>query len=488
MRHHSYNPNFNFIQSPVEFNKYTDRDTLQYCLGATLYMPGTKDIKEKGTKDIKEKVLHHQLDVTSLVMCCEDAIKEEDLPVAEQNILNHMDFFADKIAAGELTHDDIPLIFVRVRNPEQFEHFASRMTVKQASVLTGFNFPKFSSKNALRVLQTLVNVNNRLGVVLYGMPILEGPEVAFHELRGQELLLLRWRRTRSGDRESADLIRLPLYAFAAFGGTVVEKDRAGAGPPFSGVELELVRRAVSVLRFCDGKQRAVFPIEHAFLQIAVFRERLKAELQPLRIVPPREDPRDRRFFAVGEIARRFAEIYADIRDILVQSAVVCPKVFQNLQIDPAKIAVIRLIFGLALRVDDGVSDLHRPGFQQRIARVERQDHPVFQIGRSGGFSVQKDGQHGGLDSIDVAAGFSRQHESLCSRAVNQAQRKGLVVFGGLRFRFAAPAGRAGEQERENTNNGNYSFHHYQNLPFRLFILLDAQESSSVAFFESILFF
>lgn len=183
MRHHSYNPNFNFVKSPVEFNKYTDRDTLQYCLGATLYMPGTKDIKDK--------VLHHQLDVTSLVMCCEDAIKEEDLPIAEQNILDHMDFFADKIAAGELTHDDIPLIFVRVRNPEQFERFANRMTAKQASVLTGFNFPKFSSKNALRVLQTLVNVNNRLGVVIYGMPILEGPEVAFHEIRGQELLLLR---------------------------------------------------------------------------------------------------------------------------------------------------------------------------------------------------------------------------------------------------------------------------------------------------------
>jgi citrate lyase beta subunit len=183
MRHHSYNTGFNFVKAPVEFNKYTDRDTLQYCLGATLYMPGTKDIKEK--------VLHHQLDVTSLVMCCEDAIKEEDLPIAEQNILDHMDFFADKIAAGELTHDDIPLIFVRVRNPEQFERFASRMTVKQASVLTGFNFPKFSSKNALHVLQTLVKVNNRLGVVLYGMPILEGPEVAFRELRGQELLLLR---------------------------------------------------------------------------------------------------------------------------------------------------------------------------------------------------------------------------------------------------------------------------------------------------------
>lgn len=183
MKHHSYNPDFNFVKAPVEFNKYTDRDTLQYCLGATLYMPGTKDIKDK--------VVNHQLDVTSLVMCCEDAIKEEDLPIAEQNILDHMDFFADKIATGELTHDDIPLIFVRVRNVQHFKSFAQRITAKQASVLTGFNFPKFDSKNALETLRTLVEVNSRLGVVLYGMPILEGEEVAFRELRNKELLLLR---------------------------------------------------------------------------------------------------------------------------------------------------------------------------------------------------------------------------------------------------------------------------------------------------------
>ena len=41
-------------------------------MGSTLYMPGTKDIRDK--------VLNKQLDVTSFVMCCEDAIKEEDLP------------------------------------------------------------------------------------------------------------------------------------------------------------------------------------------------------------------------------------------------------------------------------------------------------------------------------------------------------------------------------------------------------------------------
>ncbi len=183
MKHHLYNSGFNFVKDPMNFNKNTERDTLQYCLGATLYMPGTKDIREK--------VLNRQLPVTSFVMCCEDAIKEEDLPVAEQNILDTMDYFADKIDEGKLTQDDIPLIFMRIRNPEQFRSFAPRLTKRQASVLTGFNFPKFNSKNALSVLRTLVEVNARLGVLLYGMPIFEGEEIAFRETRSQELLLLR---------------------------------------------------------------------------------------------------------------------------------------------------------------------------------------------------------------------------------------------------------------------------------------------------------
>jgi citrate lyase beta subunit len=177
-----YNPDFNFVKAPIEFNKYTDRDTLQYCLGATLYMPGTKDIREK--------VLNHQLPVTSFVMCCEDAIKAEDLPIAEQNILDTLDWFADRIDEGKMSLNDLPLIFMRIRNPEQFRDFVPRITKRQANILTGFNFPKFNSKNALGMMRTLVETNARLGCLLYGMPILEGEEIAFIETRGQELLLL----------------------------------------------------------------------------------------------------------------------------------------------------------------------------------------------------------------------------------------------------------------------------------------------------------
>ena len=182
MRHHMYNQDFNFVVKPIEFNKYTDKSTLQYCLGATLYMPGTKDIKEK--------VINNQMEVTSLVMCCEDAIKEEELEDAENNILSHLDFFADALENGKITLNDIPLIFIRIRNPKQFISFSNRLTPRQANILAGFNFPKFNSENALGVLRTLVETNSRLGVLLYGMPILEGEETAFRELRTKELMSL----------------------------------------------------------------------------------------------------------------------------------------------------------------------------------------------------------------------------------------------------------------------------------------------------------
>ena len=182
MRHHSYNKEFQFVREPENFNKYTDREFLQYCLGGTLYMPGTKDIRDK--------VLNHQLDVTSFVMDMEDACAEEKLGEAADNILSTMDFFADKIEEGVLTIDDIPLIFVRVRNVEQFKDFVSKMTSRQAHVLTGFNFPKFCSENALEYLYTLDATSKRLGELLYGMPILEGKEVAYREGRARELLLI----------------------------------------------------------------------------------------------------------------------------------------------------------------------------------------------------------------------------------------------------------------------------------------------------------
>ena len=72
MRHHLYNPGFKFVVEPEHFNKYTDRELLQYCLGATMYMPGFKDFTPK----ILNKTFSS---LTTMVPCFEDACPEEKL-------------------------------------------------------------------------------------------------------------------------------------------------------------------------------------------------------------------------------------------------------------------------------------------------------------------------------------------------------------------------------------------------------------------------
>ncbi len=180
MKHHQYIPRFRFVKEPVEFNKYTDRDLLQYCLGATLYMPGTKNVTSK--------ILRKEMPgLTSMVMCFEDAIQEQDLSEAETNVVNHLGVVSQALGTGAITLNDIPLTFLRARSPEQFRRFASKLTPAQAEVLTGFVFPKFDTVNGFEYFRCLEALNRDLGVTLYGMPILEGRLIAFDETRSREL-------------------------------------------------------------------------------------------------------------------------------------------------------------------------------------------------------------------------------------------------------------------------------------------------------------
>ena len=97
-----------------------------------------------GTKVVLDKILNKSMpDLTSMVMCLEDAIQEKDLSEAENNVIQHLDKIAKALTAGAITHNDIPLTFIRVRNPEQFRSFAARLASSQAEVLSGFVFPKF---------------------------------------------------------------------------------------------------------------------------------------------------------------------------------------------------------------------------------------------------------------------------------------------------------------------------------------------------------
>ncbi|MBV5341294.1 MAG: HpcH/HpaI aldolase/citrate lyase family protein [Deltaproteobacteria bacterium] len=184
MKHNQQNTLFKFQHEPVEFNKWADKPLLQYCLGGTLYMPGTRQIVDK--------LLARQIPaLKSMVMCFEDAIRADEIEAAQTNVLEQLDRLARALGEGIINENDIPLIFLRVRNHDQFIRFALQLNNDQARILSGFVFPKYSSCEAIVYLEQLVELNQRLDTILYGMPILEGKAIAYRETREEELEKLK---------------------------------------------------------------------------------------------------------------------------------------------------------------------------------------------------------------------------------------------------------------------------------------------------------
>lgn len=184
MKHHQYNPNFKFVEEPISFNKYTEKDTLCYCLGATMYMPGSKDFAGK--------ILSNAMPgLTSMVLDFEDACKAEDLSEAEDNALSLLEEVGSAVEDGSLSDDHLPLIFCRVRSPKQFEAFANKIEAKHLRALCGINFPKFNGENGDEYYSILRDLNDRVGEIVYGMPIIEDSRVAYAETRIEQLLAIR---------------------------------------------------------------------------------------------------------------------------------------------------------------------------------------------------------------------------------------------------------------------------------------------------------
>ncbi len=183
MQHNSMNSPDAFARAPRKFSRFSPPEFLRYCLGGTLYMPSTRSVVDK-------IVGREFSDVMSMVMDFEDALRAEDLGAGEASVITQLTHLAQKVEDGTLAEDDVPLIFLRVRNMDQFASFAARLTPGIAHVLTGFIFPKFYSNNARQYLDLLAELNEKLDTPLYGMPILEGRAIAFRETRNAELTAL----------------------------------------------------------------------------------------------------------------------------------------------------------------------------------------------------------------------------------------------------------------------------------------------------------
>ncbi|MER6751579.1 HpcH/HpaI aldolase/citrate lyase family protein [Streptomyces fungicidicus] len=163
-----------FYREPGEFTPASPARLLSAALGATLYSPATRprladDVVKQGARG-----------VVSMVLCLEDSIGDADVTAGEENLVHQFADLAGRPAA------DLPLLFIRVRTPEQIPDLVRRLG-PSVRLLSGFVLPKFTAERGLPFLEALTTAESESGHRLYAMPVLESPELLYRETRVETL-------------------------------------------------------------------------------------------------------------------------------------------------------------------------------------------------------------------------------------------------------------------------------------------------------------
>ncbi|MEY2245025.1 HpcH/HpaI aldolase/citrate lyase family protein [Streptomyces sp. NPDC015532] len=164
-----------FHREPGVFSSDSPARVLAAALGATLYSPATRptladDIVKQTTRG-----------VVSMVLCLEDSIDDSEVVGAEENLVRQFTDLADRPDTGEL-----PLLFVRVRHPEQIPDLVRRLG-PAVRLLSGFVMPKFTEERGTPFLEALADAEAASGRRLFAMPVLESPELLYRESRVETL-------------------------------------------------------------------------------------------------------------------------------------------------------------------------------------------------------------------------------------------------------------------------------------------------------------
>jgi citrate lyase beta subunit len=173
-----------FYVKPSNITKFTRKNILAYSLGATLYMPATRN-------DIASLIISAKFkELFSLVICLEDSIGDFQVEEAEDLLVREIQKIDEAVKTHQLQGETLPLLFIRVRSPQQMKALSDRLG-KCLYYIAGFVFPKFTPSNAEEYLSTLRHINVQSETILYGMPILESPDILYKEKRLGTLVLLR---------------------------------------------------------------------------------------------------------------------------------------------------------------------------------------------------------------------------------------------------------------------------------------------------------
>ncbi|MBW5482390.1 HpcH/HpaI aldolase/citrate lyase family protein [Streptomyces bambusae] len=193
-----------FHREPVDFTAASPARMLSAALGATLYSPATRP---QLAADIVKQAARG---VVSMVLCLEDSISDAEVADAEENLVR-------QFAELDAVDGELPLLFVRVREPEQIPDLVGRLggSVRH---LAGFVLPKFTEGRGEAFLDAVVAaeaLGEGLGEdrPLYAMPVLESPELLHLETRVETLAGIS--RTVNRHRDRVLALRLGVTDFCS---------------------------------------------------------------------------------------------------------------------------------------------------------------------------------------------------------------------------------------------------------------------------------
>lgn len=189
----------------IEFDKTSPREILQYAIGGMLYMPATR------TKIVQDIIEQKNPNMKSICLDLEDSIGDDTVEEATLMLKSTLSKLYTAVENGTLSINKLPLIFIRVRNPEQLKELKNTLTQEQFGMITGFNFPKFDSSNAAEYLRTFNEIRNTVPEKLYFNPILESKTIMYKQNRLAELTYIQ--RKLSGFSDSILNIRVGATDF-----------------------------------------------------------------------------------------------------------------------------------------------------------------------------------------------------------------------------------------------------------------------------------
>ncbi|MFF8928852.1 HpcH/HpaI aldolase/citrate lyase family protein [Streptomyces longwoodensis] len=169
-----------FHHEPCTFTADSPARLLSAALGATLYSPATRP---RLADDVVKQGAHG---VVSMVLCLEDSIGDEDVPAGEENLVRQFADLDGRTAGEGRPGDELPLLFIRVRTPEQIPDLVGRLG-PAVRLLSGFVIPKFTGERGVPFLEALAVAEAACGRRLFAMPVLESPELLYRESRVETL-------------------------------------------------------------------------------------------------------------------------------------------------------------------------------------------------------------------------------------------------------------------------------------------------------------